>query len=313
MYKYFNKIITKELCYNWCEEYKTYTSLSEVEIDSLNKLIEFAADSSNSQLHIDFIQSYKLMFQNHVSYVKSVMESMEQQSEELLKILNESDGVEGIFNSINLGFYWNVDIDTIYFFKPLEYDHYLKSQSFIIIEVVNTPKGYKVQQHTLGFTTKDVNEMINEPSFIKKQIEKFSTIDNLEEIYSHIDYCKNLLVKLFGVRKFSELVKIEDSTAVKLLGNPLEIFREISGISKYKIIELSLPQRLKDKFNEEIVELIEVEVKINNKDDYKEIFEEQFKEYCESLYSRKMKLMNSLSFQQKQLDEYISYLPKEFY
>ena len=314
MYKYFNKIITMGRSNIWGrEDYKFYTSVIEEEIKSLDRLIKFSADSPDGQSHIDFIQSYKSLFQNHINYVKSVMESMEFQSEELLDVLNGSDGAEGVYASENLGYFWNVEFDTLYFLKQLEFDDYLKLQAFLIIEVESTPRGYRVQQHSLGFTNLDINEIRNEPSFIKKQIEKFSTIDNLEGIYSHKDYCEDLLLKFFGVQKIQDLIKIEESTVTKLLGTPLELWREIRGISNFMIIKTSLPKRLKDNFNVEIQELIEVEVRINNKDNYKEIFEEEdFTKYCEKLYSRKSELMNSLSFQQKQLEEYMSYLPKEF-
>lgn len=309
MYKYFNPIITMERSYNWEESYRIYTSMREVELASMERLLQFAADSPDGQAHIDFIQSYKSIFQTHIDYVKSVIESMELQSKELLEILNGSDGVEGI---LALGYFWNVEIDTLYFFKPLEFDDYLKSQAYMIIEVASTPSGYKVQQRSLGFTTQDINEIRNEPSFIKKQIEKFNAIDNIEDIYSHKDFCENLLVKLFGVQDYNELFRIRNSTAAKLLGNPIEFLREIRSISNFMIIKMSLPQRLNDNFNTDIQELIEVEVQINTKDDIKELFnEENYAKYCESLYSRKTELMNSLSFQQTQLEEYISYLPKE--
>ena len=313
MYKYFNKIISMESSFNLEGNHKIYISLREVELNSIDRLLEFSADSPDGQLHIDFIQSYKLFFRNHINYVKTVMESMELQSKELLGVLNGSDGVEGIFASINLGYFWSVNIDTLYFLKPLEFDNYLKSQAFLIIEVESTPSGYRVQQHSLGFTTQDINEIRNEPSFIKKQIEKFSTIDNLEDIYSHKDYCEDLLAELFGVRR-SALYKLENSTAAKLLGNPLGLLVDIDNASNFMIIKTSLPQGLKDSFNAEIQELIEVEVRIKTKEAKKEFLkDETYTKYCENLYSKKMKLMNSLSFEQILLEEYMSYLPKDFY
>ena len=133
-------------------------------------------------------------------------------------------------------------------------------------------------------------------------------------MYSHKDYCENLLLEFFGVHKLNDLFKLEESTAAKLFGNPIEFYREIHSTSNFAIIKMSLPQRLKDNFNAEIQELIEVEVQINTKNAYKDILEEEhYTKYCEGLYSKKMKLMNSLSFQQALLEEYISYLPKEFY
>ena len=142
MYKYFDTIITKERSYNWGDDnYRVYTSMREVELASMERLLEFAADSPEGQLHIDFIQSYKSKFQNHIKYVKSEIESMELQSKELLRVLKSNDGVEGILASNDLGYFWNVEIDTLYFFKPLEFDSFLKSQAFIIIEVGSTPSG----------------------------------------------------------------------------------------------------------------------------------------------------------------------------
>lgn len=314
MYGYFNKIITLELINNSCENYEShgfYTSLLEVKIDEINKLIKYSADSPDYRLHTEFIQSYKTIFQNHINYVKSVMKSMEYQSNELIGVLNGSEGVEGLNSTIQLGYFWNVIYDTLYFYKPLEFDEYLKLQSFLIIEMEDTPSGYKVKHHSLGFTTLNNNEILNEPSLLKKQIEMFSTIDNIDNIYSHREYCGNLLIKIFGVRKLNDLFRLENSAAVKLLGTPKEFLREISRTSIFMIIKMSLPQRLKDSFNSEIQELIEVEYQINSRESYKEILGESYTKYCKDLFSEKTILMNSLAFHQNQLEEYMSCLPKD--
>lgn len=313
MYKYFNPIIKLEHSYMMTENYGIYLSFKDVELSALQNLLEFASETSEGKSHMDFIKSYIQSMQQHIEIVKNYKMLLESASIELLEIISSVEKLDDVLSSETFEYYLNVDIDTLYFFKPIEYDEYLKSHAYMIFEVTQLKRGYVVKQLSIGFTNKNVDEIKNEPSFIRKQIDKFSRLETLEDIYMHKDYCEELLINFFGVKNRRELLDIEGNTVAKsLLGEPIFILREIRKNSNYFGIRNQLPEHLKISFNEDLLQLIEVECGIYKKESFKDILDdEEYEEHCKYLSDRKKGLMENLLFEQHLLDEYMSYVPKE--
>lgn len=318
MYKHFNPIIKVSHSYALNENHGIYLSFKKNQLSEVQDLLTFAYETSEGQLHTDFIKSYALNMKEHIECIERNKFSLETASQKLIQLLNNFEGLKQGLASEGFDYFLNIDVDTLYFFKPIGYDSYLRSEGYMILELLKGKKGYKANQLSIGFTTKSVDELSNEPSFIRKQIDKFSKLNTLEEVNSHAEYCEELLVEFYHVKEYGDFFLPESispmgSISKEILGNPLDFIREIYKVSTAQIIKISLPQELREKLNDEIIELIKNEGNINKKDTYKDLMkEEHFKSFCKDLFDRKTKLMNNLSINQTELDEYMGYLPETF-
>ncbi|MFK5709835.1 hypothetical protein [Lysinibacillus boronitolerans] len=312
MYKHFNQIIKVSSFYALNENYGIYLSFKEAQLSEVQDLLTFAYETSEGQLHTDFIKSYALNMQEHIESLKRYKLLLESASEELLKLLNSFGELGQVLVSEGFDYSLYIDVDTLYFFKSIGYDSYLRSEGYMIIELLRGKKGYKTNQLSVGFTSKSLDELKNEPSFIKRQISKFKDLNTAEDINEHMEYCNRLLFEYFDVKEIYELINLKDSIAKQLLGEPLEVYKEIYNTARFHSIKCSLPSDLKEIFNDDIYSLIVVENNISNKEAHKEILDnEKYIELCERLENRKKMLMESLSIDQNLLDEYMSYVPKE--
>jgi len=311
MYKHFKPIIKLKHSYTLNENHGLYLSFKEAQLSEVQDLLTFAYETSEGQSHTDFIKSYALNMQEHIESLKRYKLLLESASEELLQLLNSFGELGQALVSEGFEYSLNIDIDTLYFFKSIGYDSYLRSEGYMIFEFMKGKKGYSVNQLSIGFTNEKPDVLRNEPSFIHRQISKFQELTTLEEINRHSDYCEELLINYFGVEEIYEIFHLEDSLAKQLIGEPLELYREIYRTAMYYGIKISLPVELKMLFNEEIFELIEAELRLYKKEAHKDILKEKYEMYCASLEEDKKMLMESLFIEQNLLDEYMSYVPKE--
>lgn len=312
MYKYFNPIIKVSSLNALNKNYGLYLSFKEAQLSEVQDLLTFAYETSEGQLHTDFIKSYVLNMQEHIESLKRYNLLLESASEELLQLLNSFGELGQALVSEGFEYSLNIDVDTLYFFKPIGYDSYLRSEGYMILELLKDKKGYKANQLSVGFTNKSLDELKNEPSFIQRQISKFKDLNTPEDINEHMEYCNRLLFEYFDVKEIYELINLKDSIAKQLLGEPLEVYKEIYNTARFHSIKCSLPSDLKELFNDDIYSLIVVENNISNKEAHKEILDnEKYIELCVRLENRKNMLMEQLSFTQHLLDEYMSYVPKE--
>ncbi|WP_427108399.1 hypothetical protein [Lysinibacillus xylanilyticus] len=312
MYKHFNPIIKVSHSYALNENYGIYLSFKKNQLSEVQDLLAFANKTTEGQLHADFIKSYALNMQEHIERLERHKLLLESASEELLQLLNSFGELGQALVSEGFEYSLNIDVDTLYFFKPIEYDSYLRSEGYMILELLKGKKGYKANQLSVGFTNKSLDELKNEPSFIQRQISKFKDLNTPEDINEHMEYCNRLLFEYFDVKEIYELINLKDSVAKQLLGEPLKVYKEIYNTARFHSIKCSLPSDLKEQFNDDIYSLIVVENNIFNKEAHKEILDnEKYIELCERLEKRKNMLMEQLSFTQHLLDEYMRYVPKE--
>lgn len=314
MYQFFNPVLKLEHSHAMNEDYKIYISFEKMKLSAIEDLLQFTNITPNGEWHFDFIQEYAQTFRNHINYVSSSMNSLSLFADEVLDFLNDNNNlVEESFELNGLKYYISFESDSYYIFTSLSYDKFLEKESYAVFEIQKTSKGYKLIQSAVGFTTKNIDDLRKHPSYIKEQIEKFNSLLSVEQLKEHKDYCENLIKRYFKVNEIYDLFELRDSLLAKILGNPMNLLREITSSYNKNIIKTCLlNNELNISITKELIQLILNERNIKDKDNHKDILEDKFEEYCNKLEQTKMELMSKLPIPQDTLDKYMSYLPDDF-
>ena len=311
MYHLFDNFITdKKVGF---KSYKLYISQKEYEYETIENLLHYAMKSTDSKGHADFIKKYMNIFNEHIQLVNSLFNSLSILSNELLDHLNENNVTGEITELSELKYYLHLDLDSYFFFTPLGFDKFLEKKYYGIFEVKETKKGFIISQTSIGYSNISTDELRKHPSYLENHINNFYQLETIDEVNEHKEYCKKLLMKYFRVRDRYEVFKLEDSALSKVLGSPLKLLRKINSNYNERLIKICLIKNDSTiRVTPELVKLILNERKILSKNEYKDILDDSFEEFCTTIQQLKNELMDDLSLSQDTLDRYMSYLPDDF-
>ena len=295
MYHFFNPLLHIDFSSNAQIHY--YLSLKEEEFFALSSCSEYA----------QFLRF-------HIHFVKCSNQLMQEQLHELTTYLHDKEYVPPKYFSLkDTTYYSHLNSYCYFLFSPLQYDPFIAKHAFSVFEIDISADGKKVWKCSLGFSAASINDLLKYPIDLKMEIEKFDTMQSIEQSQNHLLYCQKLLMDYFNVNELIALYDIEESLLLKYVGDPLVILRTIQKKHNDNRIQLSLKSFISQEIDAPLVELIHLERRVLKQEQLQHFMStDDFLTYTKQLQKTKARMMSILGITQERLDSLMGYLPADF-
>ena len=295
MYHFFSPLLHIDFSTN--KQIHYYVSLKEEELFSLSSLSE----------HNQFLQY-------HIRFVKYCIQFIEKQHQELTTYIQHQDFFPPKSLSLNDTTYYSyLNTNGYYVFSLLQYDPYISKHAYSIFEMDISTIKKKVQRCSLGFSSSPIRDLVKYPIDLTMEIEKFDTMQSIEQSKNHLLYCQKLLMDYFNVNELIALYDIEESLLLKYIGDPLVILRTIQKKHNDNRVKLSLKSFTSQEIELPLIELIHLERRVVKQDQLSHFMSaDDFFIYAKQLQQTKAKMMSGLNISQERLDVLMGYLPADF-
>ncbi|MFF5995111.1 hypothetical protein AAGS61_10180 [Lysinibacillus sp. KU-BSD001] len=251
---------------------------------------------------------------DHIHFVKSSIRLIQKQVYELTAHLQyELCLPTRSFSLHNTTYYSHLNSYSYFLFSYLQYDALLKKHAFSIFELdVSTPDK-KVRQCSLAFSSAHISDLLKYPIDLKIEIEKFDTMQSIEQSKKHLNYCQKLLMDYFDVNELVNLYDIEESLLLKYIGDPLVLLRTIQKKHNDNRIKLSLNPLTLHEIDASLIELIHLERRVVKQEQLRNFLSaDDFNSYTKQLQQTKARMMCVLDITQEQLNVFMGCLPADF-
>lgn len=254
------------------------------------------------------------VFKEHIQSILSATKQMDNQMNELLFYINEASLFpQKTFSFLGRTYYSHIDSQAYFLLTPLQYDAFLEKQMFGIVELDMNKEKKAIRSCSIGFSAEKIISLLQYPLDLQEELDKFETMETIEESLAHATYCRQCLVSYFGVDDILELYEIEESYLLKYIGDPLVLLRTIQKKHNDNRIKISLHSTLPYPINKVIVELIYLERRVIKQEQLRKFWEEeQFTAYTKQLQHTKSRLLGAAGISQEQLNHLMDQMPADF-
>lgn len=292
MYRFFSPLL--HIDFNINAQIHYYLSLKEEELFSLSSCSE----------HSESLQS-------HIRFVKWAVPLIQKQRHELTKY--QPYFLLKSFSLHDTIYYSHLNSQCYFLFSPLQYDPFIAKHAFSIFEIDVSADDKKIRRCSLGFSSSAISDLVKYPIDLTMEIEKFDTMQTIEQSKNHLLYCQKLLMDYFNVNELIALYDIEESLLLKYIGDPLVILRTIQKKHNDNRIKLSLTSFTSQEIDTPLIELIHLERRIVKQEQLQHFMPtEDFISYTKQLQQTKARMMGGLNISQERLDILMGYLPADF-
>ena len=257
---------------------------------------------------------YTQFLQSHIYFVKCAIPLIQEQLRNLTMYLHYQEYVPPKSFSLNgTTFYSYFNSSCYCLFSPLQYDPFIAKHAFSIFEIDVSADDKKVRRCSLGFSTAPISDLVQYPIDLKIEIEKFDTMQTIEQSKNHLLYCQKLLMDYFNVNELIALYDIEESLLLKYIGDPLVILRTIQKKHNDNRIQLSLKSFTSQEIDAPLIELIHLERRVLKQEQLQYFMNtDDFVIYTKQLQQTKARMMSVLNITQERLDALMRGLPADF-
>lgn len=291
-----------------------YLAFKETEQHTIQQLINYARKLREGTKHIKFISEYYNLFQIHLDFINSTIESITQLSDKLTEHLNygeKLDFEEKIeFNGCT--YYITYSFDGWILFSHLAYDNHLEKDAYLLLNYTQSSKGLKATEKSIGFTNQSLDSLRKHPNYLQEQLDQLDKLSTIDEINIQFEKCEKLLLQCFNVNTIRDLLDLEGSYFTQFFGEPLEILRSINSKKADNIIRVSLLSNSIEHITPELISLIRNKLRFIKFSDAEDLLDKETIQK-NTLDAQKQidYLMSKLNISQDILNEYMSYLPKD--
>lgn len=208
MYHFFSPLLHIDFSTNTQIHY--YISLKEEELFSLSSFSD----------HTQFLQA-------HIHFVKCCIQSIQKQHHELTYICYKEYFPPKSLSLNDTTYYSYLNSNGYFLFSLLQYDPYIAKHAYSIFEMDISTDEQKIRRCSLGFSVAHIHDLVKYPIDLIMELEKFDTMQSIEQSKNHLLYCQKLLMDYFNVNELIALYDIEESLLLKYIGDPLVILRTI--------------------------------------------------------------------------------------
>jgi len=195
----------------------------------------------------------------------------------------------------------------------MQYDSFIAKHAFNIFEIDVSADDKKVRRCSLGFSSAPISDLVKYPIDLTMEIEKFDTMQTIEQSKNHLLYCQKLLMDYFNVNELIALYDIEESLLLKYIGDPLVILRTIQKKYNDNRVKLSLTSFTSQEIARPLIELIHLERRIVKQEQLQHFMStDDFVIYTKQLQNTKARMMSISAITQERLDVLMGYLPADF-
>ena len=295
MYHFFKPLLHIDFTTNAQIHY--YLSLQEEELFAL---------SSFSQ--------YTQFLQAHIRFVKCAIPLIQEQLRHLTMYPHYQEYLLPKSFSLNgTTFYSYFNSSCYCLFSPLQYDPFIAKHAFSVFEIDVSTDDKKVRRCSLGFSTSPISDLLKYPIDLTMEIEKFDTMQSIEQSNNHLLYCQKLLMDYFNVNELIAVYDIEESLLLKYVGDPLVILRTIQKKHNDNRVKLSLKSFTSQEIDTPLIELIHLERRIVKQEQLQNFMNaDDYLIYTKQLQQTKARMMSALRITQERLDVLMGYLPVDF-
>jgi len=295
MYHFFKPLLHIDFTTNAQIHY--YLSLQEEELFAL---------SSFSQ--------YTQFLQSHIDFVKHSIQLIQKQLHELTTYLQyEAYLLPKSFSLHDTIYYSHLNSYCYFLFSLLQYDPFIEKHAFSVFEIDVSTTDKKVRRCSLGFSSAPISDLLKYPIDLTMEIEKFDTMQSIEQSNNHLLYCQKLLMDYFNVNELIALYDIEESLLLKYIGDPLVILRTIQKKHNDNRVKLSLKSFTSQEIDPPLIELIHLERRVLKQEQLQHFMStDDFYIYTKQLQQTKSRIMSVLGITQERLDVLMGYLPADF-
>ena len=219
MYRFFSPLL--HIDFNTNAQIRYYLSLKEEELFSLSSCSE----------HSEFLQF-------HIRFVKDAILLIQKQQHDLTTY--QPYFLLKSFSLHDTTYYCHLNSQCYFLFSPLQYDPLIAKHAFSIFEIDVSTDDKKIRRCSLGFSSVHISDLLKYPIDLNTEIEKFDTMQSIEQSKNHLLYCQKLLMNIFNVNELIALYDIEESLLLKYIGDPLVILRTIQKKHNDNRVKLSL-------------------------------------------------------------------------
>ena len=257
--------------------------------------------------HAQFLQS-------HIHFVKFAIPLIQKQRQELTMYLNNQAYLPPkSFSLHSTTYYAHLNSSCYFLFSPMQYDPFIEKHAFSIFEMDVSTANKKVRRCSLGFSSASISDLVKYPIDLTMEIEKFDTMQTIEQSKNHLLYCQKLLMDYFNVHELIALYDIEESLLLKYIGDPLVILRTIQKKHNDNRIKLSVTSFTSQEIDTSLIELIHLERRIVKQEQLQHFMNaDDYLIYTKQLQQTKATMMSALRITQERLDVLMGYLPADF-
>lgn len=291
-----------------------YLAFKETEQHTIQKLISYARNSKEGTKHIEFISEYYNLFQIHLDFINSTIESITQLSDKLTEHLNykEKLNFEEKIEFNGCTYYITYSFDGWILFSYLTYDKHLEKDAYLILNYTQSSKGLKTTEKSIGFTNQSLDSLRKHPNYLQEQLDQLDKLSTINEINTQFKRCEKLLLQCFNVNTISDLFDLEESYFTQFFGEPLEILRSINSKKTDNIIRVSLMSNSVEHITFELISLIRNKLRLLKFSDAEDLLDkETIQKNTRATEKQIDYLMTKLNISQGILNEYMDYLPKD--
>lgn len=293
-----------------------HIAFKKYDVSAIDGIIDYAHNISEGEKHIEFIQGYKSQIKEHISSIEQTLLKSEALSDKLSKFLGEKNKDEYTKkDNITIGghsFYISYYKGEFTFFTHINYDTHLKMDMYLIFTYLYNGKKLILQNSSIGYTDKALNDLRNHPVSVEQKIKKMDTLTKVEDVNNHYSRCENLLKQLFYLNKITDIISYDDSYYSELFGEPIKLLVLMRDKRIDKVIKLQLEQNQVENITPNLVTLIQAENRYKHNVFYEEFeTKEEFEKRTKEIMDEKDSLMATLQIDQDLLDKYMSFINLE--
>ncbi len=257
---------------------------------------------------------YTQFLQSHIHFVKHSIQLIQKQLHELTTYLQYEEYLPPkSFSLHDTTYYSHLNSYCYFLFSPLQYDPFIAKHAFSVFEIDVSTDDKKVRRCSLGFSSAPISDLLKYPIDLKMEIEKFDTMQSIEQSKNHLLYCQKLLMDYFNVNELIALYDIEESLLLKYIGDPLVILRTIQKKHNDNRIKLSLKSFTSQEIDTPLIELIHLERRVVKQEQLQHFMNaDDYLIYTKQLQQTKARMMSVLRITQERLDVLMGYLPADF-